>query len=176
MSLIPLNGHDQGGTAPLRLQTDQERRSEEERIEADIARQNNADGIEGRTLDQGVVTALLELAGGPSNPRVPRIKREFHAMVRSLAGSDPSPTEQLLCEVAGTNWLAMRVFELHHACAVKGSTPAKATDALDRRITRAQRRLTSALRTLAAIRRVSPPAIQVNVASQQVIANGPTRR
>ncbi len=76
----------------------------------------------------------------------------------------------MLAETAATSWFAFRMHEAHYASSVTGEggmTLAQSEHA-QRRMDRAHRRFLSTLKTLATVRRLALPAVQINVARQQV--------
>jgi hypothetical protein len=98
--------------------------------------------------------------------------RRLALMRNDLAGASPTPLERLLVNRVVMCWL-----QLQHA----DSTVAKAETqnitltqgAYHRdRQDRAHKRYLSAIKTLAQVRRLQLPALQVNIAQQQVVANG----
>ncbi|MFO0850679.1 MAG: hypothetical protein U0871_19295 [Gemmataceae bacterium] len=91
------------------------------------------------------------------------VKRKLNAVRAELAGPAPTAVERLLAERAAVCWL--NVYHLEQQAA---AAPAELADDRQRAVDRAHRRYLSALKTLAAIRRLAVPAIQVNVARRQV--------
>jgi hypothetical protein len=91
------------------------------------------------------------------------VRREIRSMTSRLSGPNPSPIEGLLARRAALCWIIVCRFETVFAWAMKeGITPAR-SEHYQKRIDRAHRRLLSALRTLASVRRVPLTAVQVNV-------------
>ena len=89
-----------------------------------------------------------------------------------LAGPSPSPVERVLAETAATSWFAFRMHEAQYAggaTSEEGMSLAQSEHA-QRRMDRAHRRFLSTLKTLAAVRRLAVPALQINVAHRQQIA------
>jgi hypothetical protein len=80
----------------------------------------------------------------------------------------------MLAEVAALNWFALRLYEARYASASnseKGLSLAQSEHS-QRRIDRAHRRLMASLKTLATMRKLGLPAVQINLANQQVnVAN-----
>jgi hypothetical protein len=96
------------------------------------------------------------------------VRREIRSMTSRLSGPNPSPIEGLLARRAALCWVIVCRFETVFARAMKeGMTPAR-SEHYQRRIDRAHRRLLSALRTLASVRRVPLTAVQVNVQALNV--------
>ena len=83
-----------------------------------------------------------------------------------LAGAEPTPIERLLAERTASCWLIVYEYERQYANA--GQLEMRQAEFHQRRIDAAHRRFLSSLKTLATIRRLAIPAIQVNVAEKQV--------
>ena len=95
--------------------------------------------------------------------------RKCIALTKELAGPQPSPLERLLVERIVLCWL-----HLYYAEALYVQHLEKLTLPQDayyqQRISKAQARYLSAMRTLAHVRRLGILAVQVNIGQQQVIA------
>ena len=86
-----------------------------------------------------------------------------------FAGPTPSPVERVLAETAATCWFAFRLHEAQYAGAITSDGMSLAqSEHAQRRIDRAHRRFLSTVKTLATLRRLALPAVQINVARQQV--------
>src|SRR4051794_23829182 len=87
-----------------------------------------------------------------------------------LEGPNPTPVERLLAERAAICWSLVnwheRTFE-----ATSGMSPAQA-DFWQRKIDRAHGRFPWAVRTLAQVRKLAVPSLQVNIAKNQVKVAG----
>ena len=83
-----------------------------------------------------------------------------------LAGAHASPLEQLLIDRICCCWLAMQETEVN--ASRLQSIPLPQADYHQRRQDRAHRRFLSACKTLAQVRKLVGPNVQVNVAEQQV--------
>jgi hypothetical protein len=83
-----------------------------------------------------------------------------------LAGPDPSPIERLLAERAAVCWFAVTAYETID----NGSTDRTLRQAEYqlRRAESAHRRFLSAVATLARVRKLALPALQVNIGANQV--------
>ena len=93
-----------------------------------------------------------------------------------LAGPSPSLGRPSGCSPRSPpcSWFALRLHEANYASgstSQKGGTIAQSEHG-QRRIDRAHRRLMMTLKTLATVRRLAVPSIQVNVANQQVNVAG----
>jgi hypothetical protein len=83
-----------------------------------------------------------------------------------MAGPDPSPLERLLADRIALCWLSLHDFEVRFAQA-KDLT-IKQADHWQHRINCAHRRYLSSIKTLATVRKLALPALQVNIAHKQV--------
>src|SRR5512135_1724423 len=94
----------------------------------------------------------------------------MQTQIEAFAGPEPSPIEQALAETAALSWFALRLYEATYVCSSKSESglTIKQADFHLRQIDRTHRRLLSSLKTLATVRRLALPALQINVASQQV--------
>jgi hypothetical protein len=125
-----------------------------------------------RIMDNWAVGRLIDWAGGKDGNKKTKasLREELCDLATELAGPSPSPAERVLAETAATSWFAFRLHEAQYAGSVKsenGMTLAQSEHA-QRRIDRAHRRFLSTVKTLAAVRRLALPAVQINVARQQV--------
>jgi hypothetical protein len=131
-----------------------------------------------RVMDEWAANQLVEWAAGTKGKEKTKdnLRRELNAVAADLAGPSPSPAERMLAEVAALNWFALRLHEARFASASnsdKGITIAQSEHG-QRRIDRAHRRLMMALKTLATVRKLGVPAVQINLAHQQVNVAGST--
>jgi hypothetical protein len=83
-----------------------------------------------------------------------------------LEGPNPTAVEKLLAERAAVCWFLVNRYEERYARAEGLSI--KQAEYHQRRIDAAHRRYLSALKTLATVRKLAVPAIQVNIAKRQV--------
>jgi hypothetical protein len=96
------------------------------------------------------------------------IARKCAALTQELAGPTPTPLERLLVERVVLCWL-----HLHYAeglCLQQKEVTFQREEFHQRRISKMHARYLSAIRTLAQVRRLGVPAVQVNIGHQQVIA------
>lgn len=94
------------------------------------------------------------------------LSQKLDNMRREVAGPNPSPVERLLADRVALCWLAVHESELRYAQAKDLSLRQAAH--WQARIDAGHRRYLSAIRTLATVRRLALPAVQVNVARRQV--------
>lgn len=111
--------------------------------------------------------ALIGQAGGDDVAVAEAMVRSLRQFLQKLladAGPDPSCAERLAATRAAHAWLTVHILE---CMAAKHPAGGPTAAALDRRVSRADRRLHAALKSLAVLRRLRRPVVQVNV------ANGP---
>jgi hypothetical protein len=125
-----------------------------------------------RLMDHWATQQLIDWAAGKKGTEKTKIKlyEELCEVSDGLAGPSPSPIERMLAEAAATSWFAFRMHEAHYAgckASEEGMTIAQSEHS-QRRIDRAHRRFLSTLKTLATVRRLAIPALQINLARQQV--------
>jgi hypothetical protein len=123
-------------------------------------------------MDLWAASQLIDWAAGKKGDEKTKteLQDELEAVAANLAGPSPSPVELLLADTAATCWFAFRLHEAHCAgCKANGQEMSLAqSEHSQRRIDRAHRRLLSTLKTLATVRRLALPSLQINVAGQQV--------
>src|SRR5262245_1499451 len=98
------------------------------------------------------------------------MKRHPGDLAAELAGPSPSPVERVLAAAAATSWFAFRIHEAQYAGSVtsgEGMSLARSEHA-QRRMDRAHRRFLSTVKTLAMVRRLTTPNLQINIARRQV--------
>ncbi len=121
-------------------------------------------------MGQLTQTALIQHIAGKNLMVQENIARKCAALTKELAGPTPSPLERLLVERIVLCWL-----QLHYAEAlytqIKDMSLQQAAFHQSR-ISKAHARYLSAIRTLAQVRRLEVPAVQINVGGQQVNVAG----
>jgi hypothetical protein len=116
--------------------------------------------------------ALIEHASGDKNLLVREsLTRKCAALTQELTGLTPSPIERLLVERIVMCWLQLYYAECLYVQSMQDLTIRQA-EFHQQRLSKAQARYLSAIRTLAQVRRLGVPAIQVNVGQQQVNVTG----
>lgn len=119
-------------------------------------------------LARQVQDSLVLQMSGEKNLALPEImKRKLKAMRQELAGQESSSLEHLLAERIVMCWLHLYYAEALYTQNTGNFTLSQA-DFHQRRITKAHNRYLSAIRTLAQVRRLGVPAVQVNIGDQQV--------
>lgn len=93
------------------------------------------------------------------------ILRKLESMRQELTGPNPSALEELLAERVATCWLQLQLAESR--ATTTGLTLTLA-DHYQKQADRAHRRYLAAIKTLATVRRLQIPPMQVNIAEKQV--------
>jgi hypothetical protein len=132
-----------------------------------------ADGERGRRLMEMVGSPAVWLrqtiakqAGGKNLLVREGLQRKMAEVPAELQGPDPTPMERLLAERAALCWFLVNWHERTYEN-TGGMTLAQAAFH-QRKIDRAHARFLSAVRTLAQVRKLALPALQINVARNQV--------
>src|SRR5262249_36627706 len=116
--------------------------------------------------------SLVERAAGKNLAFRDALLRKLELLRAELGGPGPSPLERLLVERAVTCWLPLHLDDLRLAQGEDRMTLHQG-EYNRRGRDRAHRRYLSALQALAAVRKLAPPALQVNIAEKQVNVSGP---
>lgn len=111
--------------------------------------------------------AMVITAAGDNKLLKEALYRKLESMKEELAGPAPTPLELLLVERVLVCWLHAHYADTIYAQNMKDLSR-EWGDYYQRRQDRAQRRYLSAIRTLAQVRRLLIPAVQVNIGAQQV--------
>lgn len=116
--------------------------------------------------------SLIRTISGDKNLVVQEVHaRKCAALTAELTGPQPSPLERLLVERIVLCWLHLYYAETIYAQNMQDLTYRQA-EFHQQRISKAQARYLAAIRTLAQVRRLGVPAVQINVAEQQVNVTG----
>lgn len=94
------------------------------------------------------------------------ITRKVVALRDELAGPNPTALERLLVEGIVACWVHVNHLEANYAN--KGNMSLRLADHYQRSISSAHRRYLSSIRTLATVRKLALPTLQVNIARKQV--------
>ena len=128
-----------------------------------------------RIMDNWATGRLIDWAAGKAGETTKEaIRKEILDVAAELAGPEPPPVERMLAEAAAVAWFALRLHEAQYAGAsTSGDGPSfKQAEFHQRRIDRAHRRYLATLRTLASVRKLAVPVMQVNIARRQVKVAG----
>jgi hypothetical protein len=99
------------------------------------------------------------------------LTRKLELLQAELAGSNPTPLERLLVERVVACWLYLHHLETIFAS--KESMSLELGSYYQRSISSAQKRYLAAIKTLAVVRKLAIPVLQVNIARKQVNVAGP---
>jgi len=124
--------------------------------------------------------ALLKTVYGDMDVLQQLGRRRLDATEREMAGPDPSPLERVLAQQAAICWMQLHYYEQKYAARLniqpQDTLGFQKEEFYHKRVARAQRRLESAIKTLAQVRRLQLPTVQVNIADKQVnVGNGQVR-
>lgn len=108
----------------------------------------------GRIVDGDII-----MAGG--------IRRQLDTMRQELSGSNPSPLELLLVERVCVCWLKLHYLEYLHITGMD-SHSIKQSEELLKQVDSANKRYLNSIKTLAQIRKLQLPTVQVNIGEKQV--------
>jgi hypothetical protein len=114
--------------------------------------------------------ALLKTAAGKDIAIQETMRRKIDAVRDELAGPDPTPLERILCERVALCWFDAHEMDRRYTDEV--DVPLKVAAYRETRRDRAHKRFLAACKALATVRKLGVPAIQVNVARQQVNVAG----
>jgi len=106
------------------------------------------------------------------------IRKRATAVRNGLGYEGATQLEQLLIDHAVLCWLRLQDVEWSYSLAMERSLPLSQADFWDRHLSSAQRRYLRACETLARVRRLLNPTLQVNIAAQggqQVNVSGDVR-
>ncbi len=113
--------------------------------------------------------SLVQVASGDNEVLEEAIYKKLNNMKKDLAGSAPTPLERLLVERVVACWLQVYYADAIYMQNMKNLS-IEVGAYYQQRQDRAHRRYMSAIRTLAQVRRLLIPPVQVNIGNQQVNA------
>jgi hypothetical protein len=113
-------------------------------------------------------TRLIEHFAGPNLVFRETLPRKLDQLRAEIVGTDPTPLERLLVERVVTCWLRLHLQE--NRAAARSGQHGGGRD--DRAVFRAQRIYLAAIKTLATVRKLAVPALQVNIAKKQASMAG----
>jgi hypothetical protein len=99
------------------------------------------------------------------------VRQKLEVMRGELTSPNPSPLERLLAERIATCWLLLYYLETTYAS--KDGISLELGNYYLKNIDRAHNRYLSVIKTLAAVRKLILPVLQVNIAKKQVNVAGP---
>lgn len=124
----------------------------------------------------GVVRdGMIKLLTGEDAVMRDYVNHQLGKMKRGLMGERPSPMERLLAERICMCWLHVQYAEWVYTAKTKAGTTLAHGDYLQRQVGRAQARYLAAVRTLAQVRKLLQPTVQVNIGEKQVNIAGGTQ-
>jgi len=110
--------------------------------------------------------AWLDLIGAGVSPLSNATTQAMTALHLDIVGPAPTPLERLLADRIVLCWLQVHYADIVCARVQGGSVQQR--DYYQRCQERAQRRYLAAIRSLACVRRLLQPGVQVNIAARQV--------
>jgi hypothetical protein len=113
---------------------------------------------------------LVKIVAGNDIAMKETLSRKIDAIRDDLAGPNPTPLERILCERLALCWFDAH--EMDRRFSDQSGISFKIAAYRENRRDRAHKRFLSACRTLATVRKLALPAIQVNVARRQVNVAG----
>jgi hypothetical protein len=128
--------------------------------------------IMGGNLARQAQLTLISKVSGQNLLFQESLRRKVELLQAELAGASPTPLERLLVERVVTCWL-----HLHHLEVIYASKDSMTLDLgiyYQRCLSAAQKRYLSAIKTLALVRKLAVPVLQVNIARRQVNVAGGT--
>lgn len=127
----------------------------------------------GSDIDKTVEHFISKSLSGEKNLAFPEgVKRKLKALREELEGPSPSATERLLVDRVVACWLQVQEADLRYS-QLGDCSFAKAAFHLKRQ-DHAHQRFLSAMKTLATVRKLAIPMLQVNIGSNQLnVASNP---
>lgn len=113
---------------------------------------------------------LIKKASGANLTKQHALDRQTQLMRDEIGGPNPTPIERMLAETASNCWLAYNYYQVAHD-QWEGLTMLQ-SDFLLKRIQLAHRRFMETIKTLATVRKLAIPNLQVNLAHQQLNVAG----
>ena len=114
--------------------------------------------------------SMIRAAAGKNLARKEAMRCKIEAVRDELAGPNPTPLERILSERVALCWFD--TCDMDHRFADQSGLSFQQAEYQESRRDRAQKRFLAACKTLATVRKLGVPAIQVNVARQQVNVAG----
>jgi hypothetical protein len=95
------------------------------------------------------------------------IQRQLDAMRSDLSGPNSSPLERLLIERVCVCWLQLAFFEFQYVAQMETDS-LKISDFRQKQVGAAHKRYLASIKTLAQVRKLQLPTVQINMAEKQV--------
>jgi hypothetical protein len=121
----------------------------------------------GGELAETVAQSFLKAIGGEDIGFREAVLKKMQTMRADLLGENPTPIERILVERVVACWLQVQDAEVRFAQRQADLTMTQG-DYHQRRMDSANRRFLAAVKTLALVRKLAVPALQINVARKQV--------
>jgi hypothetical protein len=128
------------------------------------------DGL-GGDLARQAEQSFIQAAAGDDLGFKEALTRKLEMLRAELSGPSPAPLERLLVERVVACWLQVQDADVRYAQAKKLSL--EWGKYYQQRMDRANKRYLSAIKALAAVRKLALPVLQVNIARKQVNVAGP---
>ena len=123
-------------------------------------------------LSEFAYNRLVDASVGDQVPLRESLKTGRLAMRQDLGYEEAAALERLLIDQVVLCWLRMSHVEFHHAAISNRDTPLSLRDHWERKLSATQRRYLRACETLARVRRLRLPSLQINVGDSQVNVAG----
>ena len=124
-------------------------------------------GTFGGDLAELVVWSFTKSLGGKDVGFREDVLRKLELLRAELLGDNPTPVERILVERVVACWLQVQAAELRAAQST--DTYLKQLDFQQRRMDATNRRFLAAVKTLALVRKLAVPILQMNIAKKQEI-------
>lgn len=120
----------------------------------------------GANIEQVVESSICSSMVGEDNLAFPEgIRHRIAVMRRELEGPNPSPIERLLIDRVVATWLQIQQADIR--CAQTKASDTKRANFYRKRQESAHRRHLSSIKSLAQVRKMGLPALQVNIGLNQ---------
>src|SRR5262249_5729585 len=110
--------------------------------------------------------SIIRKAAGENLLAREAIDQKLDSIRSELGGPNPTPMERLLAERASLCWFIVNWYE--NSCFNADGWSIANMDLQHRKIDKAHRRFLTAIRTLAQVRKLALPILQLNIARNQV--------
>jgi hypothetical protein len=168
-----MNHIRQGDSAPFIEFMERARKGDKSTVPTlkKILQQPNAVESLGGNLAKKAEAAFITTAAGEDLVFSEALTTKMELLRAELAGPKPTPIERLLVERAVACWLQVQDADVRYAQAKDLSV--KWYEYFQSRMNHSHKRYLSALKTLALVRKLAVPVLQVNIAKKQINVAGP---